>query len=908
MKRVEDSKTQLEDDELQLRTPSPAQATQGEMLTLSAAQHQDSDDFEANPFVFSMEQPSYVYLWGSGGWGALGMGGEDDDDDYYDEDGAADSARPTLLRNPALDGLQLRQIVCTKRHTLFLTGCGRVFACGSNVGVELAHDEGRRVVARPEEVKLPQPAVGRAFELASGNGYNHRFLLCSSASSSPSSGSSEAGDTQVYCWGESTQGQLFFNARCVEQPRLVESLQGLDVVQVATGDRHSLNGDGQLGLGDSVLHGPGPHPVIGLDGFKVVQIACGESHSVALTDAGTVYTWGNGLSGQLGHCNESSVNRPQLVQACLGMKVLYIACGSYHTVALIDTGDVVVWGSNEESQLGIEGESGQGIIAVACGTGLTVALSADGRVFACGMLLERIPIPRVVLPAGKGITQIACGAQYIAAWRGPLSPSLAGLRARISRAVDPNSWLALSALIDRDECSDLLLRLGDGSAIHAHRVVLAMRSDSLSAELVDLEAAPGARHCRRPGGAHHSLPAALGDSPRGSGYLYCDTLPPLPATLFVLHRRQKLAVGDDSDSDVEDVVGQLLHLARLYATKPLEDLLEKMVAFPRLAAAAALDAPSPVSNTLASDLLAAFEQPLFSDLSFIVTPSAATADDGAGYDEVAKNESGDKEMQKNEDAHADEKIESEEAQANEHPVAIEIVAHKCLLAPRSDYFRAMFLTGLKEATQRRVPIAGLRPEVFRQVVRYHYSGFVGEIDPEQVVELFVVGNEFGMDALVRPCERMIERGLDLDNVNDLWGMATTFASEQLKQLCIAFLLKQLRPKKIGTGRVAALSLELLEAVCARMIATPDSNVMNCGSCKESITRLDEREMCPHCVLCGRVLCQRWKKRGCIHKLLRHDGPPQLLRLFSPHGKSGFVPGVVQPLCHPCRAILSAHGT
>jgi alpha-tubulin suppressor-like RCC1 family protein len=53
----------------------------------------------------------------------------------------------------------------------------------------------------------------------------------------------------------------------------------------------------------------------------------------------------------------------------------------------IDTGDVVVWGSNEESQLGIEGESflsaptsnphlsGQGIIAVACGTGLTVALS-----------------------------------------------------------------------------------------------------------------------------------------------------------------------------------------------------------------------------------------------------------------------------------------------------------------------------------------------------------------------------------------------------------------------------------------------------------------------------------------------------------------------------------------------------
>ena len=47
----------------------------------------------------------------------------------------------------------------------------------------------------------------------------------------------------------------------------------------------------------------------------------------------------------------------------------------------------MVWGSNEEAQLGIEDESflsaptsnphlsGQGIIAVACGTGLTVALA-----------------------------------------------------------------------------------------------------------------------------------------------------------------------------------------------------------------------------------------------------------------------------------------------------------------------------------------------------------------------------------------------------------------------------------------------------------------------------------------------------------------------------------------------------
>lgn len=33
----------------------------------------------------------------------------------------------------------------------------------------------------------------------------------------------------------------------------------------------------------------------------VASIAAGENHSVALTDAGQVWTWGSGSQGQLGH-------------------------------------------------------------------------------------------------------------------------------------------------------------------------------------------------------------------------------------------------------------------------------------------------------------------------------------------------------------------------------------------------------------------------------------------------------------------------------------------------------------------------------------------------------------------------------------------------------------------------------
>ena len=44
-----------------------------------------------------------------------------------------------------------------------------------------------------------------------------------------------------------------------------------------------------------------PIEVVACRGLSVVSLAAGEFHSVALTDAGLVYTWGAGGEGQLGH-------------------------------------------------------------------------------------------------------------------------------------------------------------------------------------------------------------------------------------------------------------------------------------------------------------------------------------------------------------------------------------------------------------------------------------------------------------------------------------------------------------------------------------------------------------------------------------------------------------------------------
>ena len=45
---------------------------------------------------------------------------------------------------------------------------------------------------------------------------------------------------------------------------------------------------------------PSPAPLLALQRYRVVHVAAGDMHSVAITDAGDLWTWGRGMEGQLG--------------------------------------------------------------------------------------------------------------------------------------------------------------------------------------------------------------------------------------------------------------------------------------------------------------------------------------------------------------------------------------------------------------------------------------------------------------------------------------------------------------------------------------------------------------------------------------------------------------------------------
>ncbi|CAH1256948.1 SERGEF [Branchiostoma lanceolatum] len=115
------------------------------------------------------------------------------------------------------------------------------------------------------------------------------------------------------------------------------------------------NAFGQLGFPEVKGHSSTPTPVQSLQGVKIVGVAAGLRHAVALDDSGSVWTWGAGKRGQLG-CLEggrcSTVSRqPGRVQLDAGPSVVAVTAGSYHSVALTASGDLYVWGRNDKGQL-----------------------------------------------------------------------------------------------------------------------------------------------------------------------------------------------------------------------------------------------------------------------------------------------------------------------------------------------------------------------------------------------------------------------------------------------------------------------------------------------------------------------------------------------------------------------------
>lgn len=79
------------------------------------------------------------------------------------------------------------------------------------------------------------------------------------------------------------------------------------------------------------------------------------SYSAAISSRGELYTWGRNCYGCLGHESSDDKLTPLLVEALKGQRVVDVACGSgdAQTLAVTDSGLLYSWGDADYGKLGM---------------------------------------------------------------------------------------------------------------------------------------------------------------------------------------------------------------------------------------------------------------------------------------------------------------------------------------------------------------------------------------------------------------------------------------------------------------------------------------------------------------------------------------------------------------------------
>lgn len=124
----------------------------------------------------------------------------------------------------------------------------------------------------------------------------------------------------------------------------------------------------------------------------VVSVTAGRAHAAALKSNGTVLTWGENDSGQLGDGTIANRNTPALVPNL--SNIVAIKAGGDHTIALKSDGTVVAWGWNGSGELGNGSTTASSVPVtvagltnvkqIAAGFDKSLALTADGKVWSWG--------------------------------------------------------------------------------------------------------------------------------------------------------------------------------------------------------------------------------------------------------------------------------------------------------------------------------------------------------------------------------------------------------------------------------------------------------------------------------------------------------------------------------------------
>jgi alpha-tubulin suppressor-like RCC1 family protein len=342
--------------------PSPYQPQKKEELTPPNVLHITT----GNHHSCAVLKRGNVRCWGWGKYGRLGYGNTND---------IGDNETPASAGDVMVGG-KVKQISTGGVHTCALLATGNVRCWGVAESGQLGYGNnsrqrifGKRFIANRNDIgddETPASAGdvmvgGKVTQISAGHAHTCALLATGN----------------VRCWGLGDDGQLGYGntddiGKYAPPASAGDVMVGGKVTQISAGHAHTCSllatgnvrcwGDnyyGQLGYGNTNKIGDYETPASAGNvdiGGKVTQISAGSYHTCALLDTGNVRCWGTSDSGQLGYRTTNNIGDDETPASAgdvmVGGKVTQISAGTAHTCALLDTGNVRCWGLGDDGRLG----------------------------------------------------------------------------------------------------------------------------------------------------------------------------------------------------------------------------------------------------------------------------------------------------------------------------------------------------------------------------------------------------------------------------------------------------------------------------------------------------------------------------------------------------------------------------
>lgn len=706
----------------------------------------------------ALSREGLLYSWGGGGCGQLGH--SETSKMPKDEDGCPYQPTPRIVEH--LRPHVVATIACGKAHTIAVSDRGRMYTWGAGACGQLGH---------PDTSSFPSDEDGYPFQPV---------------------------------------------------PREVEQLRDHRVVSTACGDVHTLaltdlghvysfggGSYGQLGVkdvgampvdADNCPYMPTPQRVACLEG--IVRLACGDSHSLTVDCEGRLFCWGANSCGQLGIPNPEDprirkdpdgiphLPTPALLEALADQRIVDIACGEAHSLAVSASGNLYSWGACSCGQLGLGSCEG-------------MPVDSDGYPYQ--------PTPTLVTAGfqGKAVLRVACGGVHNLA------------------VTEPDQSLAnsLATLVNSDMLPDVTFRSTEGHMLNAHLCILKTNAPRLyyfvHAQIQNRSAAPML------GAEAAQVPVIDMSSVRLEVLIdFVHFIYTLDADAAAMSLSNFAAVLELYHLGAKFQISQLLPKCRRIIRQQLGKHSIHRPWLPNfLGASATSSALNPAAAPTASassgpDAIDIQDIPPDNDVPapldhgewpvndgwgiFFLPAGQALVLDGATYRETLRRgtllDLSDADVPATDESSTalEEHMRSMLADGPNADVRLvvrradgrgehEVSAHKCVLASRSAYFRALFLSEFRERSQSRVPLEDITPEQLLELLHFIYADDWRVENEDFALDMIPIADRFSVLDLKRLCERTLICTMSVENVARIFALADRYACNRLRSRALLFM-------------------------------------------------------------------------------------------------------------------------